>query len=168
MKEAGIITPESKDRYGIRHSGNGLLGVGMTLDLEQIPQKIMQILIIGLVRSEEQTFMCVQSAHCRIIDRSGFEFGRCQCYEKSNKSCFIFARLQREVGKKRWGFQAIGEYVDVTSLKAVADQAKKTYSMSFRQLETAIQASFNANTGGAERTSNSSALESRKHVIVSL
>eukprot|EP00927_Polykrikos_kofoidii_P039421 TRINITY_DN33811_c0_g1_i1.p1 TRINITY_DN33811_c0_g1~~TRINITY_DN33811_c0_g1_i1.p1 ORF type:complete len:961 (-),score=176.73 TRINITY_DN33811_c0_g1_i1:246-3128(-) len=158
MNEVAVVTAEDHGKHGIRHGGNSVLSAGMTIDLDAVPPKVMQMLIVGHIVSDDQTFIVVQHPHCRVIDRNGMELARCETRERSHKSSLVMARLYREVGKKRWGFQAILSFI-CEPFSQIMEAARPLYEQSARGLMNSCE---------EELQQTETAPVTRKRQIVSL
>jgi len=99
---------------GVTHSGDNLTGQGsgddevISIALERISPLVQQILFVINIYTSGRTFAQVANPYCRISDVNGEEFCQYRLHEAGNQQGLIIARLVREPGNVRWGFQAIG------------------------------------------------------------
>jgi len=116
---------------GLVHSGDNLTGAGegddeqIQCNLDQVPPHVEQIFFTVHVYSKHVTFERVRNAFCRIFDSTGAELARYELREAGRESGLIMARLFREPGNQRWGFQALGTFSRGRMWKdSVGDMAK--------------------------------------------
>eukprot|EP00927_Polykrikos_kofoidii_P059246 TRINITY_DN5443_c0_g4_i1.p1 TRINITY_DN5443_c0_g4~~TRINITY_DN5443_c0_g4_i1.p1 ORF type:complete len:415 (-),score=71.94 TRINITY_DN5443_c0_g4_i1:90-1334(-) len=101
---------------GITHSGDNRTGAGsgddevINVELEILEPRIQQIVFVVNIYSQGTTFARVSNPYCRVVstDREQSEFCRYELSEAGNKQGLVIARLFREPGNVRWGFQAVG------------------------------------------------------------
>jgi len=97
--------------YGTRHSGAGRLGAGIIFDLLNIPHEVVQIFIVANVPAPTMTFELVQGPHCCVVDPGGNELASYKVAEApEDVPGLLIARLFREAGRGRWGFQGVGKF----------------------------------------------------------
>merc|ERR1711957_878496 len=124
----------NEEAQGIKHSGDNLTGEGkgddevITMDLQALAAEVEQIVFVINIYTKGKTFSQVANPYRRLFSRSGDEMCRYQLQEAGSEEALVIARLFREPGACRWGFQAIGQpckgrtYKD--SLPAVVKYAK--------------------------------------------
>merc|ERR1712060_251424 len=101
---------------GLKHSGDNLTGEGngddevILVNLEAVPKWVAQIFFTVNIYSKGVTFEKVANPYCRILDSSGQELARYELKEAGRQNGLIIARMFREDGGARWGFQAIGTF----------------------------------------------------------
>jgi len=137
-----VSSPDTQEKVGVRHGGNGLLSAGMTFDLESIPQTVEQIVIAACTTSEQQTMSVVQNPHCRVIDRGATELARVDVKERSHRRGLIMSRLFREPGKKRWSFQAICSFCDIASLQTLAEDYRPMLELDAKGMQAKFEIDF--------------------------
>eukprot|EP00929_Paragymnodinium_shiwhaense_P019772 TRINITY_DN13372_c0_g1_i1.p1 TRINITY_DN13372_c0_g1~~TRINITY_DN13372_c0_g1_i1.p1 ORF type:complete len:945 (-),score=280.51 TRINITY_DN13372_c0_g1_i1:158-2992(-) len=156
------VTAEDAGKVGIKHGGNSLVSAGMTFELDAIPQKVNQMVIVATITSENQHFIMAQHPHMRIVDRSGMELVRADSIEKSYKSGLVLGRLYREPRMRRWSYQAMFAFVDASGICAMVEAARPHYSVLPRQYARDREAETTAlSVSPAEKPA-------RRRVIVSL
>jgi len=100
---------------GLEHSGDNLTGEGdgddeqIKCNLQIVPSNVQQIFFTVHCYTRGQTFQRVQNAYCRIFDDSS-DLARYELKEAGQESGLVIARLFREPGDQRWGFQALGSF----------------------------------------------------------
>jgi len=142
---------------GLVHSGDNLTGAGegddeqIKCNLDQVPARVEQIFFTVHVYTKGVTFAKVSNAFCRIFDTTGAELARYELREAGNESGLIMARLFREQGGQRWGFQALGTFSrgsmwrdSVTDMVAIARQAPRALQL---RTQTTLQFSGAAGDG---------------------
>jgi len=101
---------------GLVHSGDNLTGEGsgddetITVNLQVVPEWVQQIFLCVNIYSQSCTFDRVANPYCRVLDSSMNELARYELREAGDQNGLIIARLLREGGAARWGFQAIGTF----------------------------------------------------------
>uniref|UniRef100_A0A7S0AXP3 TerD domain-containing protein n=1 Tax=Pyrodinium bahamense TaxID=73915 RepID=A0A7S0AXP3_9DINO len=99
---------------GMQHSGDNLTGAGIgddetiTVELERVPAVVQQIFFLINIYSRARTFNQVANPYCRLVTMAGEEICNYKLREAGNQQGLVMARLFREPGGARWGFQAIG------------------------------------------------------------
>jgi tellurium resistance protein TerZ len=102
--------------HGLQHSGDNLTGEGdgddevISVDLLAIPNWVEQIVFSVNIYSRGISFDQVANPYCRIMDGQDFELARYELKEAGRENGLLIARLFREEGGDRWGFQAIGTF----------------------------------------------------------
>lgn len=81
------------------------------------------------------TFDRVQSAYCRICDNEGAELARYVLREARGESGLLIARLFREPGVRRWGFQAVGTFCKGNTWKDSVNDMRKLCQTGARTLQ---------------------------------
>mmetsp|Transcript_38858 Transcript_38858/g.77079 ORF Transcript_38858/g.77079 Transcript_38858/m.77079 type:complete len:430 (+) Transcript_38858:65-1354(+) len=145
----------NEEAQGVTHSGDNLTGHGagdsetITVELQALAPVVEQIFFVINIYTQNRTFGMVSNPYCRIVTPEGEEFCRYQLKDAGQDSALIMARLFREPGDCRWGFQAVGTpcrgrtYKD--SMPAVIKQARTrpqelmTRSMSSASLDGTSQ-----------------------------
>merc|ERR1711920_946423 len=118
------------------------------MDLQGLAAEVEQIFFVINIYTKGRTFAQVANPYCRIFSAQGDELCRYQLREAGNEQALIMARLFREPGDCRWGFQAIGQpcrgqtYKD--SLPAVAEYART------RPQDLAMTRSFSTMSAGGD------------------
>jgi len=124
----------NEEAQGVTHSGDNLTGHGtgdsetITVELQALAPAVEQIFFVINIYTKDRTFSMVSNPYCRIVTPEGDEFCRYQLKDAGHDSALIMARLFREPGDCRWGFQAVGTpckgrtYKD--SMPAVIKQAR--------------------------------------------
>lgn len=104
----------NQEAQGIKHSGDNLTGEGagddevITLNLEALAAEVKQIFFVINIYTPGRTFYDVANPYCRLFSAQGEEFCRYQLREAGHEQALIMARMFREPGDSRWGFQALG------------------------------------------------------------
>eukprot|EP00747_Dinoflagellata_sp_TGD_P169030 gnl/TRDRNA2_/TRDRNA2_196868_c0_seq1.p1 gnl/TRDRNA2_/TRDRNA2_196868_c0~~gnl/TRDRNA2_/TRDRNA2_196868_c0_seq1.p1 ORF type:complete len:461 (+),score=71.51 gnl/TRDRNA2_/TRDRNA2_196868_c0_seq1:89-1471(+) len=104
----------NEEEKGVRHSGDNLTGQGegddeiICVDLEALPHDVGQVFFLINIYTNGRSFADVANPYCRIVTADGDEFCRYLLQEAGRERGLIVARLLREPGDSRWGFQAIG------------------------------------------------------------
>lgn len=99
---------------GLEHSGDNLTGEGsgddevITIDLAHVSPQVYQIALVINIYTQGRTFAEVAQPYCRITTASGEELCRYSMSDAGRENGLIIARLFREPGNIRFGFQAIG------------------------------------------------------------
>jgi len=127
---------------GLVHSGDNLTGAGdgddeqIKCNLDQVPARVEQIVFTVHIYTKGVTFQKVSNAYCRIFDGSGAELARYELREAGRESGLIIARLFREPGAQRWGFQALGTFTrgsmwkdSLNDLAAVVGKAPRAFQL---------------------------------------
>ncbi|CAE8660666.1 unnamed protein product, partial [Polarella glacialis] len=71
---------------------------------------VEQMVFVVNVYTKGVTMDKVSNAYCRILDQEGQEMARFVLREGKGESGLLIARLFREPGGDRWGFQAVGSF----------------------------------------------------------
>jgi tellurium resistance protein TerZ len=99
---------------GITHSGDNLTGQGsgddetITVALEHVPPRVNQIFFVINIYTRGTNFSQVANPYCRLYTAGGEEICNYRLDEAGREQGLLVARLFREPGGARWGFQAIG------------------------------------------------------------
>lgn len=99
---------------GVTHSGDNLTGHGsgddetITVELELLPPRVQQIFLLINIYSRGKDFTQVANPYCHLITMDGEEICKYKLEEAGREQGLMMARLFREPGGARWGFQAIG------------------------------------------------------------
>jgi len=109
-RDLGAVLPDGARQQGARHCGGGPLGAGVVLEPEALPQDVAQVFVVGHVTAMDASFDLLQRPHCCVIDPAGSELLRYTLTESASEPGLIMARIFRDVGRKRWGFQALGGF----------------------------------------------------------
>lgn len=142
-QEMGAVTSENMEKNGVRHSGanSGLLGAGFALELEKVPSEVGHIFIMGNIHMKDNNFKLVQKPSCRIIDKLGTELVRYAMSEDGGQGRgLVLARLFRETGRKRWGFQSLGAAVAGTDWSTALDDLQAICLKSPQELQAECEA----------------------------
>eukprot|EP00929_Paragymnodinium_shiwhaense_P121336 TRINITY_DN9352_c0_g1_i1.p1 TRINITY_DN9352_c0_g1~~TRINITY_DN9352_c0_g1_i1.p1 ORF type:complete len:418 (-),score=79.72 TRINITY_DN9352_c0_g1_i1:50-1303(-) len=113
-RNVGAVFFGNLQARGVKHSGDNLTGAGsgddevITINLEEVASDVEQIVFVINIYTRGKSFSQVANPYCRIVTDSGDEFCRYQLAEAGREQGLIMARLFREPGAERWGFQAIG------------------------------------------------------------
>eukprot|EP00746_Dinoflagellata_sp_MGD_P155413 gnl/MRDRNA2_/MRDRNA2_85357_c0_seq2.p1 gnl/MRDRNA2_/MRDRNA2_85357_c0~~gnl/MRDRNA2_/MRDRNA2_85357_c0_seq2.p1 ORF type:complete len:439 (+),score=84.62 gnl/MRDRNA2_/MRDRNA2_85357_c0_seq2:121-1437(+) len=101
---------------GVKHSGDNLTGEGdgddeiITVDLEKVKPGVSQIYFVINIYTRGCTFEKVKNAYCHIVTQEGEELARYELKDGRAQQGLLMARLFRERGNERWGFQALGSF----------------------------------------------------------
>eukprot|EP00439_Symbiodinium_sp_Y106_P060319 s2205_g8.t3 len=101
----GAVFFGNQEEFGVVHSGDNLTGEGsgddevITVNLSAIPDSVTQMVFSVNIYTPNITF-----------DRDGTELARYVLREARGETGLLIARLMREPGPSRWGFQAIGTF----------------------------------------------------------
>ena len=112
-KERDAIFFGNLDGHGLLHSGDNLTGEGdgddetITVDLLAVPGWVQQLVFCVNIYSKGVSFSQVANPYCRILDSGDTELARYELKEAGKENGLLIARLFREEGGDRWGFQAI-------------------------------------------------------------
>mmetsp|Transcript_34638 Transcript_34638/g.99536 ORF Transcript_34638/g.99536 Transcript_34638/m.99536 type:complete len:414 (+) Transcript_34638:107-1348(+) len=99
---------------GVQHSGDNLTGQGggddevITVSLDGVQPKVAQIFFVINIYTRGRSFAQVANPYCRLFDKAGEEMCMYKLAEAGREQGLMMARLFREKGDQRWGFQAIG------------------------------------------------------------
>uniref|UniRef100_A0A7S1Q8N6 TerD domain-containing protein n=1 Tax=Alexandrium catenella TaxID=2925 RepID=A0A7S1Q8N6_ALECA len=113
-KEWDCIFFGKQHGQGLTHSGDNLTGAGegddevITVNLEQVPKRVEQIILVINIYTKGKSFALVANPYCRVLAANGDELCLYKLNEAGDKEALIIARLFREYGGERWGFQALG------------------------------------------------------------
>lgn len=114
-KIIGAVDCDKNEKYGVAHCGDQVAGSSthddevVTIDLLQVPQKVVQIFFLLTVRGG-QSFQAVDSAYARVADQSCTELARYDIAGGTPENGLIIARIFRGT-EKRWSLQALGMFV---------------------------------------------------------
>lgn len=119
MDQAGALVDAcffgKQQALGVTHSGDNVTGAGsgddevITFALDKIPQHVQQVMIVINIYTPMKSFRNVAKPYCRLLVGGTDEFCKYELSEAGDKNALIMARLFREPGGARWGFQALGE-----------------------------------------------------------
>lgn len=99
---------------GLQHSGDNLTGEGsgddevITINLAHVSPQVYQVALVINIYTNGRTFAEVAQPYCRITTADGEELCRYSLSDAGRENGLIIARLFREPGNIRFGFQAIG------------------------------------------------------------
>lgn len=129
------------DGHGLQHSGDNLTGEGdgddetISVDLLQVPNWCQHIYFCVNIYSRGFTFAAVANPYCRILDAGGDELARYELREAGRENGLLIARLFREDGGGRWGFQAIGTFCRGQTWKDSVGEMRKLAHVQPRALQ---------------------------------
>jgi len=98
----------------VQHSGDNLTGAGsgddetITVNLERIQGNIHQIFFVINIYTAGRSFAQVANPYCRLLTADGEEFCNYKLREAGREQGLMMARMFKEPGGVRWGFQAVG------------------------------------------------------------
>lgn len=122
-RHLGVVNLECPEACGGRHSGPGMLGQGVVLDLQMAPEECVQIFIVGHPANSRSTYELLQKPSLCIVDPSGSELLRfAASADPKQGPCMVSGRFFRTDGcwssassdgsrgseDSRWAFQALG------------------------------------------------------------
>lgn len=111
-RQVHAISADCPDAGGVRHSGSGLVGEGVTVDLECLPEDVAQLFVVGNAAWPGGTLDQLQHPTCRVLDPAGIELAsyslEAAAAATPRASGLIVARLFREPDRRRWAVQALG------------------------------------------------------------
>jgi len=100
--------------HGIKHSGDNLTGEGSGDDetiivaLEHVLPTVNQIFFVVNIYTRGTNFSQIANPYCRLCTAGGEEICNFRLEEAGREQGLLMARLFREPGGARWGFQSIG------------------------------------------------------------
>lgn len=115
-RHLGAVFFGNQEEFGVVHSGDNLTGEGsgddevITVNLSAIPDSVTQMVFSVNIYTPNITFDRVSNAYCRVCSQDGAELARYVLREARGETGLLIARLMREPGPSRWGFQAIGTF----------------------------------------------------------
>jgi serine/threonine-protein phosphatase 2A regulatory subunit B' len=110
-QELGAVSAESPAQFGAHHSGSGLLGAGVAFKFDHIAKEVDQIFLVANVSTPNMAWDVLQDASCRVVDHEGvpiFSYEIPEC--SSRKPGLILGRLCYDSNRRKWCFQAIGQF----------------------------------------------------------
>eukprot|EP00930_Biecheleria_cincta_P055657 TRINITY_DN41955_c0_g1_i1.p1 TRINITY_DN41955_c0_g1~~TRINITY_DN41955_c0_g1_i1.p1 ORF type:complete len:441 (-),score=96.60 TRINITY_DN41955_c0_g1_i1:47-1342(-) len=137
----GAVFFGNEEEFGVKHSGDNLTGEGhgddetISVDLPSIPRHVDQMVFCVNIYTKGVSFDQVSNSYCRICDQEGMEMARYVLREGKGEAGLLMARLFREDGDQRWGFQAIGTFCRGQTWKDSVPQMLPLVSTSARQLQ---------------------------------
>jgi len=140
-KDLGAVFFGNTEGFGVIHSGDNLTGAGsgddevIEVGLEAIPAEVEQMFFVVNIYTKDVSFEQVQNAYCRICDASGSEIAKYVLHDARGEAGLIIARLFREPGNARWGFQALGSFCRGRNWKESLKDVLPIFSKSPRDLQ---------------------------------
>lgn len=139
--EVGAVFFGNTKEFGIVHSGDNLTGEGsgddeaIQVDLRALPPQIEQMIFSVNIYTRGTTFDQVSNAYCRICDDCGHEMARYILSQGRGQTGLLIARLFREPGGDRWGFQALGSFCAGNTYKDSLPAMRQYVGMSARDYQ---------------------------------
>eukprot|EP00929_Paragymnodinium_shiwhaense_P015641 TRINITY_DN12373_c0_g1_i1.p1 TRINITY_DN12373_c0_g1~~TRINITY_DN12373_c0_g1_i1.p1 ORF type:complete len:447 (-),score=54.28 TRINITY_DN12373_c0_g1_i1:186-1526(-) len=110
-KVLGAVDDIVLESKGVRHSGPGLTGTGVAVNLPAIPSEVTQIFLVSTCRQPGNPLKLVRNPSCRVADHMGSEIVSHPIVLDPKRPGLIVARLIRETGVENWAFQLLGQSV---------------------------------------------------------
>ena len=115
----GIVHHQNRDETGVSHSGDNRDGDGdgddesINVDLENLAAAVKSVFFVINIYDPENKhkgkgFADVANCYCRVTNPDAGEMCRYQVSRAGDERALVIARIFREHGDVRWGFQAIG------------------------------------------------------------
>ncbi|CAE7245694.1 terZ [Symbiodinium pilosum] len=160
--QLGAVFFGNQEEFGVVHSGDNLTGEGsgddevITVNLSAIPERVTQMIFSVNIYTPNITFDRVSNAYCRMCSQDGTELARYVLREAQGETGLLIARLMREPGPSRWGFQAIGTFCKGRTWKDSLRDMDPVVRATARQVQMVTMQSTadmepSAATGSADR-----------------
>lgn len=134
----GAVPNEESSMPAVRHSGPGLLGSGVLLDLDSVAQEVVQIALFANFEKERVNLTQVTLPQCCLVDADGCAFARFTIQQEDGEkqtSGLLAARLLRHPEQGRWSFQAIGTHGRGSVWSESLDEMRPTLQKSLQELQ---------------------------------
>lgn len=135
-KSVAVVCSEHEEACGIRHSGTAIICSGVVLDIQAIPEDVVQIIVLGRATPTGATLMQAMNLSSYVMDSTGKELVRYSLDKSSGTNSLAMSRLWRDKDTARWSFQAIGLFCNADAWDVITQDLQQLLQRTPTELQS--------------------------------